>query len=70
MKRLWMKKAREEAGYSMKQAAEKLDISESYYCEIENGNRQKSLDLSFAMRISSVFGLPVKDILDNEYQSA
>lgn len=70
MKRLWMKKARKDAGYTMKQAAEKLEVSESYYCEIENGNRQKNMDLSLAMKLSDLFSVPVKEILDMEYQSA
>lgn len=70
MKRLWLEKARCEAGKTMKQVAGELGISESYYCEIENGNRQKRLDLSLATNLSLVLSIPIKTILDEEYQAA
>lgn len=35
--RKWLKKARQEHGLTMKQMADELHISESYYCSIENG---------------------------------
>ena len=34
--------------------AQKLDISESYYCQIENGERKKELNLSLVMKRSAV----------------
>ena len=62
----WLKTARNDAGLTMKETAEKLDISESYYCSIENGTRQKRMDISLAMKISEVFALPLKAIFDAE----
>lgn len=62
----WLKKARDKKGFTMKQAAEQLKISESYYSLIENEERQKSMDFSLAKKISEVFGIPVIEIYENE----
>ena len=64
--RSWLKTARESAGLTMKQVAEKLHISESYYCAIENGMRQQSMDISLAQNLSKVLNIPIKRILDAE----
>lgn len=66
MKRLWLKEAREKSQLTMKQLAEKLDISEGYYCEIENGNRQKSMDISVAIKLSDILNMPIIEILNAE----
>ncbi len=55
--RIWLKTAREACGLTMKGAAEKLDISESYYSMIESGTRQKTLDISLASKISLLFDM-------------
>ncbi len=64
--RLWLKNARESCGMTMKGAAEKLDISESYYSMIEGGSRQKTLDISLASKISLLFNIPLQNIVENE----
>lgn len=66
MARNWMKPAREKAGKTMAEVASELDISESYYCEIENNNRMKRLDVHFALALAKSFKIPVKRILDAE----
>lgn len=43
---------RKNVGLTQKQMAEKLNISESYYCQLENGNRRMSLEM--ALKISSI----------------
>ena len=43
--REWLKTMRTEQGMTMKDLSRKLGISESYYCAIENGERQKRMDL-------------------------
>lgn len=64
--RSWLKSAREKQGLTMKQVAEKLHISESYYCAIENGARQQSMDISLAQALSDILHVPMKHILDAE----
>ena len=49
---------RKEKNYTQKQFAEKLDISESYYNQIENGERQKNMDVSLLCKISTVLNIP------------
>ena len=64
--RKWLREARENGGLTMKRMAEKLLISESYYCAIENGTRQRNMDISLAERISETLQIPIKEILRNE----
>lgn len=64
--RVWLKDARENKGMTMKAAADELNISESYYCSIENGTRQKRMDITLASKISVVFGVPLAVVVQNE----
>lgn len=64
--RFWLKDAREKRGETMKSLAEKLNISESYYCSIENGTRQKRMDVSLASKLSVALGISIIDIVTNE----
>lgn len=62
----WLKKERERAGLTMKELGEKLHISESYYCGIEKGIRQRSMDITLAVGISEALGIPLQQIVDAE----
>lgn len=64
--REWLKSAREKCGFTMKAASEKLGISESYYCSIENGARQKKMDITLASKISVVFDVPLAEVIESE----
>ena len=64
--RVWLRDARIAKGMTMKQIADKLNISESYYCSIENGYRQRDMDISLAVKISETLEISVKQILQNE----
>ena len=64
--RKWFRTARENAGFTMKQLSERLLISESYYCAIENGTRQRDMDISLAQRIAQALDTPIKSILEQE----
>lgn len=68
MKKLkkWLKKLRENKKLSQLEVAKKLDISESYYCLIENGERQKDLDLSLVLKLSKLFDVSVDYIIAEE----
>ena len=64
--REWLKNCREAKGYTMKEMAQKLDISECYYCAIENGSRQKKMDISLASSLASALGIPIFEIVQHE----
>lgn len=66
--RNWLKKLREDAGLTMKETGSKLGISESYYCAIENGERQKKMDVMLASGIATVFGIPVAQVVKYEQE--
>ena len=57
---------RKEKNYTQKQFAEKLDISESYYNQIENGERQKNMDVSLLCKISTVLNIPIVKLFEYE----
>lgn len=64
--REWLKNLRTEKGLTMKEMGAKLGISESYYCAIENGERQKKMDIVLASGISSALGISLAKIMTLE----
>jgi len=51
---------RERLKITQKEMADKMDISESYYSQLENGNRRMSLDN--ALKIASAFKMTPNEI--------
>ena len=68
--RVWLKDMRIEKGLTMKEVGAQLGISESYYCAIEAGDRQKKMDVTLAAGIATVFGRPIAEIVALETASA
>ena len=66
--REWLKVARIDKRLTLREMGEKLGISESYYCSIENGSRQKRMDISLAFGISAILGIPISKIAEKEQQ--
>lgn len=64
--RKWLRDARIERGFTMRHMAEELCISESYYCSIENGYRQRDMDISLVDKIGKILKIPIKQILKFE----
>lgn len=62
----WLKTARADKQLTMKQAADQIGISESYYFLIENGERKKNLDLALVKKLADVFGMTVQQIAEME----
>jgi len=62
----WLAAIRKEHGMTQQEVAKKIDVSESYYSYIENGDRQKKMDVALAAKLSVVFGIPVALIIDLE----
>lgn len=57
---------RKEKNFTQKQIADKLDISESYYNQIENGERQKRMDITIIDRLAKALNISVSDIIRYE----
>ncbi|WKV09409.1 helix-turn-helix transcriptional regulator [Thermoanaerobacterium sp. CMT5567-10] len=55
-----LKEIRKSMGYTQLYMAKKLDISESYYSQLENGNRR--MPLSIALKIAKVLNRSFEDI--------
>ena len=70
--REYLKTLRENAKMTQDDTAQKIGISRAYYVRIENGERQKDLDLSFVVRLAGLFDVSVDWIAEQEkkYKSA
>lgn len=66
MKRKYLIDLRNGLKKSQQTIAEYMNISQNYYSAIENGERQKDMNLSLMEKISGVFGLPLQSIIDAE----
>ncbi len=64
--RRYLRELREELGYTQLEISKKLNISESYYSLIENGERQKKLDMTMAKKLADIFGVTLEFIYDHE----
>lgn len=62
----WLKEKRVEKNLTQDQMSEQLGISLSYYNLIENGERQKKMDLSIANQLSVILGMTLKQIIELE----
>lgn len=51
---------------SQSEIAEKLGITQQYYSYIENGERQKKMDIQLCEKIADIFGISVSDIIKFE----
>ena len=64
--RKWFKLLREKNKFSQQDVAEKLNKSRQYINLIENGERQKDLDLSLVIKLAKIFGVSVDYIIAEE----
>lgn len=64
--REWLRSMRIEKNFTMKEMGERLHISESYYCAIENGDRQKKMDITLAYGLAEIFSVPIAEIVARE----
>jgi putative transcriptional regulator len=68
--RTWLREARKENKLTMLVIANHLGISESYYCSIEAGTRQSSMDMALASKLSQILGISLKRIAELEFCSS
>lgn len=64
--REYLKKLREEHGYTMQVVADKIGISKQYYQRIEVGDRQQNMDITLAVKLSEIFGISIQSIIEYE----
>ena len=62
--REWLAKLR--GNNSQKSIANKLGMSQQYYNYMENGERQKKMDVQMCERIAKAFGMPIEKIVECE----
>ena len=51
---------------TQRQMAKRLDISESYYNQIENDERKKNMDLNLLTRLAKALDISVAEIISYE----
>ncbi|MVB11053.1 helix-turn-helix protein [Caprobacter fermentans] len=68
--RTYLKKLRCDRKFTQQDIADELGVSLSYYNSIENGNRQKNMELLMAKRLSDVLHVPVEFIITEEEKLA
>lgn len=64
--REYLIEAREKAGLTQQDVANRIGISRQYYQMVETGERQKRMDLSLAGRLSVVLNIPIAEIAQRE----
>ena len=64
--RVYLKELRDRMELTQSEVAKKLNITESYYCQIENGERKKKLDVELAVKVSEIFGVDVLWVIEQE----
>ena len=57
--RTWLKELRISRNMTQKEMAKKLGITEAYYALIENGQRQKKMDVTILAGIAKATGMSV-----------
>lgn len=66
MLREYLKRLREGQKMTQEQLGSQLGINANYYCMIENGDRQKNMDLLMASKISKALKVSIEFIISEE----
>lgn len=66
--REYLKNLRLEREEKQQTTAKALNISQNYYSQIENGIKQKKIDLELLIKISDHFGIPLQEIVAHEVE--
>ncbi|MDY3927995.1 MAG: helix-turn-helix transcriptional regulator [Clostridia bacterium] len=64
--REWLKKLRISKGLSQQNVSDSINVTQQYYGYIENGDRQKDLDMSMLLKLSKLFDVSVDYIIAEE----
>lgn len=66
--REYLRKLRESNGLSQQSVADRLGITRQYYQQIENGDRQKDMDISLVVQFSNLFEISPEEIIRKEQE--
>lgn len=64
--RTWLRDLRIRRSLSQKDVAAQLEVTQQHYALIEQGKRQKDLTLSWLVKLSNLFDVPVDYIIAEE----
>ena len=64
--REYLKNARQEKNLSQQDVADALNVTRQNYNQIENGERQKDMNISMAQKLAGVFEVSIDYIFENE----
>ena len=64
--RQYLKEKREEKHLSQQNVAEKMEVTQQYYCMIENGERQEKINLDIIQKLAHAFEIPISYIIEQE----
>lgn len=68
--RQYLKDLREKKNLSQQEVANLLKITRQYYTQIENGERQKKMDIDIIQKLAAVFGVSVDYIIEQETKAS
>ena len=66
--RAWLKDRRVNVNLTQQEVADYLGVHISHYSNIENGTRQKDMDMSLIVKLSEVLKMPIDEIVQNELE--
>ncbi len=69
MQRGYLVNLREKQNESQQDVADALGISRQYYCMIENGDRQKRMDVTLIAGLANHFGVSVAEFVSLEQKA-
>ena len=64
--RHYLKELRAKANLTQQETADKMEMSQNYYCSIENGGRQQNMDIGLAQKLAKIFDVSVEYIIEEE----
>ncbi len=64
--REYLKDLRIKQGFTQNDVADKLNILQSYYSMIENGERQQKMTIDLAQKLADVFDVSIEYIFEKE----
>lgn len=64
--RSWLKKLREDKGYTQEFVAQKLGMNQNTYSRLENGIYKKDMTIALGSKLSDLFNIPLSTIRNHE----
>ena len=67
--RSYLVEKRNQLGLSQQDVADLIGVSRQYYNFIENGSRQKKMDIDLLTKLSAALDIPISDLIEMEQKS-